>query len=411
MSETHLERKPDDRHPAGTAEESAVEHFVLREDLRRVSVPIDQFGSWRWHQLSFAFCVLLPILLAGVYYGLVAADKYAAEFRFSIRTASDLVPDEDMVSMLLGKGGQNDMGRLPYMAASYLRSRNAVRDLGASISLRTMFSRPQADFLSRFDASGNDDRLWDYWQSMISINVDRVSGLVLVRVLAFTPDDAVAIAQALQKATERMIDDVAKRARKDALAMAEQEVERAGVRYAAALTGLRDVRNQEGTVDPQVTIDLAAKTLLGVVKEKLALERQRDANLIIVSSDAPQQRVLVEQIKALDAQILAQTEAMTSQNGEAKTAARTISLFEQQELERRFSQRLLEVALAAYEKAREEAERQHVYLAAFVPPQKPDIAEYPRRARSVAFVGVCAFGLWAVMMLLIAGVRDRMHLD
>jgi capsular polysaccharide transport system permease protein len=274
-----------------------------------------------------------------------------------------------------------------------------------------MFSRHDADWLSRFDVSKSDDALWDYWQSMISISVDRISGLILVRTLAFTAEDALAIALALQKATEKMIDSVAVRIRKDALASAEQEMERAGVRYAAALTGLRDIRNQEGTIDPQETIDLAAKTLLGVIGEKLELERQRDTNLKTLSPDAPQLRVLSDQIKALEAQVVAQTEALTSQNGEAKTAARTVARYEQYELERRFSERLLGVAQAAYEKAREESERQHMYLALFVPPKLPDVAEYPRRARSVAFVGVCAFGLWTLAMLFIAGVRDRRHID
>ncbi len=411
MSEAHLETKRDNRPPAGTTSESAVEHFVLREDMRRVSVPIDQFGSWRWHQLSFALCVLLPILIAGIYYGLVASDKYAVEFRFSVRSASELVAEPDLVSMLLRSGGQKDIGRLPYMTANYLRSRNAVRELDADGSLRVMFSRPEGDWLSRFDPAKDDDALWRYWQSMISINVDRISGLVLVRALAFTPSDALAIAQALEKSAQQMVDAVAARARKDALASAEQEMERAGARYAAALTGLRDVRNEEGTVDPEQTIELAAATLLGVVKEKLALERQRDANLKALSANSPQQKVLSDQIKALDAQIIAQTEALTSQKSEAKTAAQTISQFERRELERRFSERLLGVAQAAYEKAREESERQHIYLALFVPPKLPDAAEYPRRARETAFVGVCAFAIWTVMMLMIAGVRDRLHVE
>ncbi len=411
MSDAHVETRPENRPSVSTTSESAVEHFVLREDMRRVSVPIDQFGSWRWHKRSFALCVLLPLLLAGCYYGLIAADKYAVEFRFSVRSASDLVAEQDLVSKLLGRGGTSEIGRLPYMTADYLRSRNIVRELDADGSLRAMFSRPEADWLSRFDASKDDDALWSYWQSMISITVDRVSGLVLVRVLAFTPKDALAIAQALVKSTERMVDAVAARARKDALAETEEEMERAGARYAAALTGLRDVRNQEGTVDPEQTIRLAAETLLGVTKEKLELERQRDANLKVLSPNAPQQKVLSDHIKAFDAQILAQTEALAGTKSKVRTAAQTIARFERRELERRFSERLLEVAQAAYEKAREESERQHIYLALFVPPDMPDAAAYPRRAREVVFVGICALALWGLMMLTIAGVRDRLHID
>jgi capsular polysaccharide transport system permease protein len=409
MNDAHLAATPPDRFPADPSGKTGLDPFVLREDLRRVSVPIDQFGSWRMHGLSFALLVVLPVLCAYIYYGLIAAGKYSVEFRFSVRSATELVADEDNLALMIkaGKSGTPEIGRLPYMAADYLRSRNVVRELDRDGWLRSVFSRDQADWLSRFDPTKSDDDLWLYWRDMISINVDRVSGLVLVRVLAFTPEDALAVARATSVAAEKMIDSVAMRERRDALFSADQELERASLRYSAALTALRDVRNQEGTVDPERTIKSSADTLLGVMREKLSLERDRDANLKVLSADAPQQKVLSDQIRALGSQVASLTEALTSHRENAKTAAQSIAQFEKQELEARFSKRLLEVAQAAYERARQESERQHVYFALFVEPKKPETAEYPRRARSVAFAGICAFTLWSVMMLAVAGIRDH----
>jgi capsular polysaccharide transport system permease protein len=407
MNEAHLEARPPDCSPADPS--AGQDHFVLREDLRRVSVPIDQFGSWRMHGLSFALLVVLPILCAAIYYGLIAAGKYSVEFRFSVRSATELVADEDNIALMIkgGKSGNREIGTLPYMAADYLRSRNVVRELDRDGWLRSLFSRDQADWLSRFDTSKSDDDLWHYWREMISVSVDRVSGLVLVRVLAFTPEDALALARAASVSAEKMIDSVAMRERQDAMFSAEQELETASLRYSAALTAMRDVRNQEGTVDPKQTIKSSAETLLGVMREKLSLERDRDANRTVLSDDAPEQKVLSDQIRALGSKVASLTEALTSQRKNAKTAAQSIAQFEKQELETRFSKKLLEVAQASYERAHQESERQHVYFALFVEPKKPEIAEYPRRTRSVAFAGICAFSLWSVMLLAAAGIRDR----
>jgi capsular polysaccharide transport system permease protein len=407
MNEAHLEARPPDRSPADPS--AGQDHFVLREDLRRVSVPIDQFGSWRMHVLSFALLVVLPVLCAYIYYGLIAAGKYSVEFRFSVRSAMELVADEDNIALMIkgGKSGTHESGALPYMAADYLRSRNVVRELDRDGWLRSLFSRDQADWLSRFDTSKSDDDLWHYWREMISVSVDRVSGLVLVRVLAFTPEDALALARAASVSAEKMIDSVAMRERQDATFSAEQELESASLRYSAALSAMRDVRNQEGTVDPKQTIKSSAETLLGVMREKLSLERDHDANRTVLSDDAPQQKVLSDQIRALGSKVASLTGALTSQRKNAKTAAQSIAQFERQELEIRFSKTLLEVAQASYEHARQESERQHVYFALFVEPKKPEIAEYPRRARSVAFAGICAFSLWSVMLLAAAGIRDR----
>ena len=157
MNEAHLEARAPDRFPADPS--AGIEHFVLREDLRRVSVPIDQFGSWRMHGLSFALLVVLPILCTAIYYGLIAAGKYSVEFRFSVRSATELVADEDNIALMIkaGKPGAPEIGRLPYMAADYLRSRNVVRELDSDGWLRAVFSRDQADFLSRFDTTKSDE--------------------------------------------------------------------------------------------------------------------------------------------------------------------------------------------------------------------------------------------------------------
>ena len=408
MNEAHLEARAPDRFPAGPS--AGLDHFVLREDLRRVSVPIDQFGSWRMHGLSFAVLVVLPIMCAAIYHGLIAADKYAAEFRFSVRSAGAGHGAGEVsaaVTSLGGQPGTGEKGRLPYMAADYLRSRNFVRELDSAGWLRSIFSRDQADFLSRFDPSKSDDALWHYWRDMISVKVDRISGLVLVRVLAFTPEDTLALARAVSVSAEKMIDSVAMRERRDTMFLAEQELESASLRYSASLTALRDVRNQEGTIDPAQTIKDATNTLFGVMSEKLSLERDRDSNRKVLSADAPEQKVLSDQIRALGSKVSSLTEALTSHRKNAKTAAQSIARFDKQELETRFSKTLLKISEAAYDHARQQAERQHVYFALYVEPKKPEIAEYPRRARAVAFVGICAFSLWSVLLLAVAGIRDH----
>ncbi|MGQ0445962.1 MAG: hypothetical protein ACT4O2_12760 [Beijerinckiaceae bacterium] len=407
MNETHIEAMAKDHFPADPS--AGLEHCILREDPRRVSVPIDQFGSWRMHCLSFALLVAVPIFCASIYYGLIAACKYGVEFRFGVRSASELVADEDNVAQMIkaGKPVKRDIGCLPYMAADYLRSRNVVRELDSSGWLRKIFSRDQADFLSRLDETKNDDDLWQYWRNMITVSVDRISGLVFVRVLAFTPEDALALARAATASTEKMIDSVATRERRDALFSAEQALDSASRRYSAALAAMRDVRNQEGTVDPEQTIKSSTKTLLGVMREKLSLERDRDSNRKVLSDDSPQQKVLSDQIRALESKVDSLTGALTSRRKDAKTAAESIAQFEMQELQTRYSKTLLGIAQTSYERARQESERQHVYFVLFVEPKKPEIAEYPRRARAVAFAAICAFSLWGVLMLAVAGIRDH----
>jgi capsular polysaccharide transport system permease protein len=383
------------------------EHISAESDLRRRPSPIDQFESYRIHGITFVLMVLLPVLGASLYYGFWASDQYVAEVRFGVRQAEEPIIGDDVISMLAKGFSVSTVGREPYMVANYVRSRNVVEELDQHGWLRSLYAKPIADFFTRFDLRESGERLWKYWQKMVSVSVDRVSGLVAVRVLAFTPDDVVAITRAVQRSAEHMIDQSSLRARADELRLSEEDFSRARQRYADALLALRQVREEEHTVDPEKTISAMASTLIGAIREKLALERERDVSLRVLSHSAPQLQVLNQRLQALDEQVEAINRSLTSRNEADRTAADSISRFEQQELERRFSEKLLEFSQESYERARLEASRQHLYLTTFVDPVKPDKAEYPKRVRMVALVSVCAIVFWGVTLLLIATVRDH----
>jgi capsular polysaccharide transport system permease protein len=299
------------------------------------------------------------------------------------------------------------IGREPYMVANFVRSRNLVQELDNNGWLRSFYAKPFADFFSRFEPRGSYERLWKYWQKMVSVSVDRISGLVMVRVLAFKPDDALSIVREIRRSAERMIDQSSRRARADELRLSEEDLARARQRYTDALVALRQVREDEHTVDPEKTISAAASTLVSTVREKLSLERDREVSLRVLSPSAPQLQVLSQRLQALNDQVAALNRSLTSQNEADRTAADSISRFEQRELERRFAEKLLEISQASYERARLEVARQHLYLITFVEPVKPDKAEYPKRLRSIALVSICAAFVWGVVLLLIATIKDH----
>ena len=376
-------------------------------DFRRRPSPIDRFESYWFHTITFVLMVLLPVLGISLYYCFWASDQYAAEVRFSVHRAREPVIGDDVFSMLAKGFAVNTVGREPYMVASYVRSQNMVEELDELGWLRSLYSKPSADFFARVDPKASGRRLWKYWQKMVSASVDRVSGLVTVRVLAFTPEDALMIVRAVRRSAERMIDRSFLRARTDELRLAEEDLLRARQRNTNALLAFRQIREDEQTVDPEKTISATASTLIGAIREKLALERDRDVDLKVLSRSAPQLQILNQRLRALDAQVAALRQSLTGQTDHERTAADSISHFDKQELERRFSEKLLEISEENYERARLQAERQHFYLATFVEPFKPDEAEYPKRLRTVAFASICTTAGWGVTLLLVAAVKDH----
>jgi capsular polysaccharide transport system permease protein len=382
------------------------ETSVPAAEFRRRPSAIDQFESSHLQTLAFVFMVVMPVLFAGVYYGFVASDQYAAEMRFSVRRAEPPIVGEDVLALLAKGMSVNSVGREPYMVANYLRSRNVVEELDRDGWLRWLYTTRNADLLSRLDPKASSDELMDYWRSKITVAVDRISGLVTVRVFAFTPDDALAVATAVQTSAERMIDRAGLKAREDTLRAAEEDLARARRRFADALVALRQVREGERTVDPKKTLEMTGAALIETLRQKLALERERDINLRVLSPAAPQLRILNQRIKALDIEIFALNQSLAGPTT-TRTAADAISSFEERELESRISEKLLTVSQASYERARLNAARQHIYLTTFVEAVRPDKAEYPDRVRGVALVAVCAGFFWGILLMLAAAVNDH----
>ncbi len=376
-------------------------------DFRRRPSPIDRFESYRFHKITFVFMVLLPVVAASLYFGLWASDQFASEVRFGVRQAQEPIIGDDVLAMLARGMTVGMTGREPYMVANYVRSRNLVEDLDRQVQLRSLYAKPEADYFARFNAQDSSERLWNYWQKMVSVSVDRLSGLIMVRVLAFTPDDALAIVTAVQRNAEHMVDQAAQRTRADSLRAAEEDLIRARQSYVDSLVALRRVREGEQTVDPEKTIDASATALMGAMRQKLALERDRDVNLRLLSASAPQVQVVNQRIRALDDQIAALNRSLTSGLATDRTAADSISRFEERELDRRFSEKLLEIAQASYERARLEEARQHLYLTTLVEPEKPDQAEYPKRIRTIALISICAIVIWGIALLLISAIKDH----
>src|SRR5947209_19905775 len=96
-------------------------------------------------------------------------------------------------------------------------SRAIVADLGGRDYLEKIYSGGNADFVSRLGNGEDLEDLWRYWKSKVKVNLDTLSGIVTLRVQAFTPEDATRIAQDIVALSEKLVNDVSHRSRSDSV--------------------------------------------------------------------------------------------------------------------------------------------------------------------------------------------------
>jgi capsular polysaccharide transport system permease protein len=212
-----------------------IDHDTLREVVRK-SRQRNWFVKHRW----FAIFVILPTLLATVYYGFVAAPIYVSHSSFVIKSPGQKsMPTLSLANLVQSTGlsaGQEQTKEV----LQYVRSRNALRDLESRLDVRTKYADRRSDFISRFPEpfrAASFENLYRYYGSMVGASVDPDSGLAVLETRAFTPQDAYEINGRLLDLSELLVNRLNQRAEGRGIAESERRVVQAEARLRNARVG------------------------------------------------------------------------------------------------------------------------------------------------------------------------------
>ncbi len=354
----------------------------------------------------FLVTVIIPTLIATIYFGLIASDVYISESRFIVRSPQKQASTSMLSSLLLGSGfsrSQEDT----YAVHDYLLSRDAMNSLNEQLQLVKLYSNPDIDLFSRFPNLGGDSSLeafYKYYQhNIVDATYDSTSEITTLRVRARSAADAQHINQLLLIQGENLINKLNQRAKQDMIHFANDEVDNAEKRLKSASIALSNYRNQQNVFDPEKQSALQL-TQVEKLQDELISAQTELAQVDSVAPKNPQIPMLRTRIKTLQAAIASET---------AKVAGSGVSLsnkavnYERLMLDRELADKLVASALSSLETARNEAQRQQLYLERLVQPNLPDEAMEPRRWRNVLTTFILGMIVWGVLSIVFAGVREH----
>jgi capsular polysaccharide transport system permease protein len=353
----------------------------------------------------FVVTVLLPTLLAAIYYGLVASDVYISESRFVVRNPQRATQATGLGALLQGSGftrSQDDT----YSVHDFARSRDALHELDNKLQLRKAYANPAIDVVGRFPGLDWDDSfeaLHRYYQKHVTIDYDTTSSISVLSVRAYSAGDARAINDLLLQMSERLVNNLNNRSRQDLISVAEGEVLGAENKAKAAALALSAYRADRAVFDPNAQSALQLQGVAKLQEELLASESQL-AQIRLVAPSNPQIAPLVNRVEGLRKAMAAETGKVIG-IGASLTAKAPV--YDRLQLEKTFADRQLGSALASLETARSDASRKQLYLERLVQPNLPDMAMEPRRLRSVLMVLVLGLICWGVLSLVLASIKEH----
>ncbi len=379
---------------------------VKRSSVRDIDgdndVSVQTGGRTPWGLVSFAVLVLVPFLAALTYFLFVASDQFSSEARFAVRTVADDGADEKVDAGVMNMQASSQDA---YVVTSFIQSAEILRRLDGEIDYRGMFQRDDADYWARFDPEGSHEDFLKYWMKHVAVHIDGPSGIIILKVQTFRPEDSVQLAKAIIDESEKLVNELSVRAREDMMSSFREEVQRTERLYQTALADLTRFQQRSGLLNPTDQAQQKGSLLTGLLGQKLQMESQifvlRQSN----STESPRYRQLSLALDSVNQQI----DNMRSQiaGGADASLANVITSFSAVETNRIVAEKLYEAARRNYEQAFAAAVRKALYLTVFVNPAMPEEALYPRRVLSPILVLVGLATIWAILALAWASVEDH----
>ena len=380
---------------------STIDHQTLREVVRT-----SHRRSWIRKHRWLGLLVVLPTLLASIYYGLIASPIYVSQSDFVIKSPGQKTAPTLSLANLVQTSGLSAGQEQTKEVLQYIRSRNAVRDLQGQIDVRARFSSRGADFLSRFPRPFGDssfEGFYRYYSSMVGAHLDEDSGLAVLEVHAFTPKDAYDLNARLLNLSEALVNRLNLRAEGRGIAEAEQRVVQAETRLRNARIALSVYRNQNRLLDPAKQASGVLDVSNKLVSEQAALQAQLD----LMQRVAPRN----PSIPAVRNRIVAIGREIAAQNGRAVGTptgiASKLGAYEKLQVEQDFATQMLTAANASLETSRTEAQKQQFYLERVVEPNIPDDSTLPHRLQQILIVFGATLCLYFIGWMLIVGILEH----
>lgn len=355
-------------------------------------------------RLLFLALVVLPTLAAGIYYAFLATDRYVAEARFVVRSASK--SSAGGLGMLLQMSGAMRSNDDTYAVQEYLLSRDAVAALEQKLPLREIFNRPEADFFAKypnFIYGGSFEDLHKYYRTMVNSSYNSSMGIGRLTVQAFRPEDAQLVAEELLKASEQLVNRINERRSNDLIKSASAEVARAQQTLISIQLEITTFRNRELMLDPSRSSVILIE-LIGRLSQELAQARTQLAESTANSPTGPQVDTARRRVKALEDQIAAERDRVRNSS---EGLAEKIASYDRLNLQREFAIRQLATSFATLEAARIDARRQQIYLERVVEPNKADLATMPTSLTNVSSIFAGGLISFLLIWLIVTGAREH----
>lgn len=355
---------------------------------------------------SAVLIVVIPNIVSVFYFTRIAVDQYQSETRFTVRSSTPAL-GKDQLTKVTGLPSAQ-IAQDTQIVTNFIASKDMVAALQSKVNFQKLYGNSDIDPLARLRQDASTEKLLDYWEDMVSIKTDANSGIVTVKVRAFSAADSQKVLQEVVAASEVVVNDVNNRIWRDVITTAQTNLDNAKNQLQKTREQLQLARNQTGVLSVAGSSAIFTNLITTVQTDRINLQQRYDALLGNVSPNAPQMRVLKREIESKQKQLDDLNRQVAGQGKSEQNLADVSVDMSQRELEQTLAEQQFAASMKTLEQVQFVSKQQLLYLDTFLAPNLPDEAKYPKRGLWIGGVLAATILIWGAVVGLLTALRNRL---
>lgn len=342
------------------------------------------------------------IVLAVLYWGVMASDRYVSQTHIVLQSPEISPIGFNVSSLLAGTSGSGDL----LLLKDHLESVDMLQKLQNKLDIRSHYASDDIDYWSRLSSADVElEKLFSYMEKRIDIYFDDYASVLRIKVQAYSPEMAHAIAKTLLIEGELHMNQMGQRLAAEQVAFIEEQVATLENRLYEIREELITFQNEQGMVSPTGTVQSFFAIVSQLQGQLSVLEARKSSAASFQSPSSPEIIRLTSEINALRQQIETEKQKMATASGNSLN--RISAQYQTLELKAQFALELYSNALLTLENTRVEAARKLKQVSVLQQPTVPEFSTEPKRGYNIVVVVFFAIFLAAIAHLARAIIRDH----
>ncbi|WP_198591675.1 Wzz/FepE/Etk N-terminal domain-containing protein [Vibrio sp. 10N.286.49.B3] len=352
----------------------------------------------------FLLIIVVPLVIFSIYQLLLASPRYESKVQLTIQQPDGMSTMDPSMALLSGLGVANNSQDIQ-LVQSYIHSSDMLNYLEDNLSIKEHYTDNQYDIFSRLSKDSSYEDFYQYYQQLLTIEIDEKSSTISVYAQAFEPILSYEIVNAISERSEWFINNIGHQLAEAQLTFIKKEHQEVEVRLQSAQKSINDFQNKHNLLDPETESMALSQISYSIEGEIAKKNTELTALQALMADSAPQVLAVKNELNSLKSQLIKEKSRLTDSQS-SESINNVLSEFANLKIDLELAIRSFTSSTVSMEKSRIEAYRQLKFLIVVDQAKVPEKNKYPEVFYNISLLALLLIIFSGTMKIVFATINE-----